>query len=544
MATTTEDYVYDDYTTYPEYKAGILIWKVVPPILIVVGTIGNLLSIVVLTRRSIRVSTTALYLTFLACSDLVVLYSGLLRQWLLFLWEYDLRHMSETACKLNIWLVYSSLDFSAWILIAVTLERVISAWCPYSAKTKCSRKYATALIITVLVFLLGLNSHLLYGMVNRVNVDESGNVTEILKCREVNQAYGDFFNLIWPWIDLAVFCLIPFSVIVVGNGCILFKVIKSQRKTNSRIVPSITTNQSRTTHHNGPKHSSMTAMLFTLNMVFLFTTSPVSIYNIGYTHWVAEESHQNYANLDLWWAIVNMLMYTNNSLNFLLYCLSGTRFRQEVKRLFTFNFNERSDIALDIYTRTKFNTQVPTATPSHTPDRDISNINKNPNALQIPDMNTLHSSDTSGFGSCNSLHPSSALQASNRTTSVTGIAVTNGSASPVLDHSPGSPLHCSPNSSPKSSHNLQIPPNSAKTLNVESIETDERSCNSIRTLESLDNEALQNSVKNFDSDKETGVSATKEMDTNSSDNLEGTKTFQIPTISQTLDEGIHMDSTV
>ena len=67
------------------YKAGVLIWKVVPPILILLGTIGNSLSILVLTRRSIRVSTTALFLTVLACVDLLVLYSGLLRQWLIYL---------------------------------------------------------------------------------------------------------------------------------------------------------------------------------------------------------------------------------------------------------------------------------------------------------------------------------------------------------------------------------------------------------------------------------------------------------------------------
>ena len=458
MDTTTpgvEDY--DDYTDYTEYKAGLMIWKVVPPILIIVGTIGNILSILVLTRRSIRVSTTALYLTFLAFSDLCVLYTGLLRQWLIYLFEYDVRHVSNAGCKIHIWLLYTSLDFSAWILIAVTLERVISAWCPYSAKTKCSRKYATALVVAILIFLLGLNSHLLYGMVHKEQLDESTNATITSKCVEINDKYGDFFNLTWPWIDLCAFCLIPFSVIVIGNGFILFKVIKSQRKTKARIVPSINTGETRPSHRTTSKHSSMTAMLFTLNMVFLVTTSPVSIYNIGYTHWVSDGTHQTYASLDLWWAIVNMLMYTNNSLNFLLYCLSGTRFRQEVKRLFCSMFGQRSQTQVDIYTRTKFNTQIPTQTPSRTPDMEAQR--RMPNTLPVPDVNHLvHSSDTSGFGSCNSLHPGSALNPTGRTTSMTGISLSNGGSTTLtcIDKSMSNTRENSPSPSTKEELQLKV----------------------------------------------------------------------------------------
>ena len=110
------------------YKAGILIWKVVPPVLLLLGTIGNSLSILVLTRRSIRASTTALFLTVLAFSDLLGLYSGLLRQWVIYLFKTDVRHVSEAGCKINAWLVYSSLDYSAWIHIIVTWERVILCW--------------------------------------------------------------------------------------------------------------------------------------------------------------------------------------------------------------------------------------------------------------------------------------------------------------------------------------------------------------------------------------------------------------------------------
>ncbi|KAH3709262.1 hypothetical protein DPMN_068724 [Dreissena polymorpha] len=158
----------DYYKQLTIYKAGVLIWKLVPPVFILLGTIGNSLSILVLTRRSIRVSTTALLLTVLACSDLLVLYSGLLRQWLIYLFNTDVRHISEAGCKIHTWLVYSSLDFSAWILIILTLERVICSWLPHRAKTVCTKKTAVSILIAVVMFILVKNSHILYGMVFKI----------------------------------------------------------------------------------------------------------------------------------------------------------------------------------------------------------------------------------------------------------------------------------------------------------------------------------------------------------------------------------------
>ena len=205
-----------DYQSYSEYKASIIIWKTIPPLLITFGTGGNILSIVVLTRKSIRKSTTAIFLIFLTFSDLCVLYTGLFRQWLIYLINIDIRHLSEAFCKIHTWLVYSSLDFSAWIIISVTLERIIAVWCPYSHNSKCSRQTAFVCIIMLLAFIFGLNAHLLYGMVDK----ESGIIEQ--KCSSIDGSYSNFFRSVWSWMDLCMFCLIPFVVIVFGNSIILF----------------------------------------------------------------------------------------------------------------------------------------------------------------------------------------------------------------------------------------------------------------------------------------------------------------------------------
>ena len=402
--------VEDDYTSFPAYKAAAIIWKVVSPILIIFGTVGNSLCIYVLTRRSIRSSTTALYLTALAFSDLAVLYSGLLRQWLVYLFDVDVRQLNEVGCKLNIWLVYCSLDFSAWILLVVTLERVISAWLPHNYRSVCTKKSALSLILAIGVFMLALNSHLLYGMVFKDITDEFGNFVSEAKCVEINASYYSFFNKSWPWVDLCVFCVIPFTVIVIGNSLILLKVVKSHKKANSAIVPNVKVNSKHRSHSSGHgKHSSMTTMLFTLNIVFLLCTSPVSIYNIGYSYWVTNASPEKVATLDLWWAIVNMLQYTNNSINFLLYCLSGSKFRNEVINLFCRKLKARnaSSVARDSkYTRSRCDSES-----NRVRSRSNSASHHTVSSVQTPvqPLHTATDNDKNKHTYASTLHPDSAL---------------------------------------------------------------------------------------------------------------------------------------
>ena len=199
------------------------------------------------------------------------------------------------------------------------MERSIAVWCPYSHNSKCNRKNAIACIVTILLLVLGLNAHLMFGMVDK----GSGNNER--KCASIDENYSNFFRSVWSWMDLCMFCLIPFVVIVFGNSLILFNLFHRNDQSNQRF--------GNRRHLHNHRFSSMTTMLCTLNIVFFITTLPISIYNIGYTYWYSTQDQRSIAYLELWWSVVNMLMYTNNALNFLLYCLSGSRFRRELKRL-------------------------------------------------------------------------------------------------------------------------------------------------------------------------------------------------------------------
>ena len=310
------------------YKHSVNIWRVISPFLLVLGAFGNVLTILVLARKRSRNSSTAIFLTALAFSDLLVLFSGLLRQWIMYTFDVDVRELTPGGCKIHIFLVYFSLQYSSWLLVAVTCERFVGVWLPHRVKQGCTQFSAVVVISVLGVCLITLNAHWFYG-VGRSTYAE-GNVTLQTNCDSIFDHYDTFLVYTWPWIDLCVFSLVPLTILVVGNLAILIRVFISKYKTRVQIAPA----NPQSKNPRDDKTRQLTIMLSTLNLVFFVCTTPVSIYLIIepylMTHMTSDE---DIAVLYLWWAVVNCFMYLNNSINFILYFLSGSRFRDEVKAL-------------------------------------------------------------------------------------------------------------------------------------------------------------------------------------------------------------------
>lgn len=213
---------------YLEYHIGKNLWKYCSPVMIVLGTIGNIFSIVVLLQKSMRRQTTVMYLVALSFNDMAVLYIGLLRYWILVTFEIDVRHFSEFLCKVHIWLVYVTVDTSAWILVVVSFERLALVWYPHITKSVCTRTTAISILVAVVGTLMLINSHIMYGIGDVMKVEN--NQTTLLQCFFEHEDYQRFYVSIWPWIDLAIFNAIPFSIILFCNICILSNLYKRKQK--------------------------------------------------------------------------------------------------------------------------------------------------------------------------------------------------------------------------------------------------------------------------------------------------------------------------
>ena len=79
-------------------------------------------------------------------------------------------------------------------------------------------------------------------------------------------------------------------------------------------------------------NNSLTITLVVVNATFVVCNTPVMVFLLNRNGWFRPD--QEAAN-SLTWTVVVMAMYTNNALNFLLYCASGSKFRAEMRAMFT-----------------------------------------------------------------------------------------------------------------------------------------------------------------------------------------------------------------
>lgn len=158
----------EDYETY---ETAEMLWKVISPILIIFGTTGNVLVITLLTRKRSRNLPTSIYLSALAMSDLLALNTGLMRWWIKHTFDVDIRvDLSVMGCRFHWFIVYVVTQFSSWMLICVTMERVASTLLPHRRRVICTMKSSLIAVGVIFVFLVLLNGHFLFGYGDRSEI--------------------------------------------------------------------------------------------------------------------------------------------------------------------------------------------------------------------------------------------------------------------------------------------------------------------------------------------------------------------------------------
>ena len=367
-STNTTDNLQTNTTSSEEdivYQPAAMMWKICAPVLIIVGTIANIFSILVLTRKSMRNNTTIFYLTVLSFGDMVVLENGVLWKWIKYTFSYNIRDHSFIACRIHAYIIFISKHCTTWILVAVTLDRCIWVCKPFLAGRYLSVKNARFTAFGIFLFMLLFHAFLIL----EVKFEKVGSV---VKCVEVG-------GNIWPWVDIALFCLIPFTIMLICDVCIIKKIRRSTQKMSkyylkdknpgrwiemsvkrqqqnatasssvlnedSRRSPTpcssdvklsvnsakreatCDTNKLASYDSSANKRSSVTPMLLSVSFAYLILTIPIGIVLTSKPFVQNEEAKQ------MMWAVVRILRYCNNVIHFFLYCYTGSRFRRELRKM-------------------------------------------------------------------------------------------------------------------------------------------------------------------------------------------------------------------
>ena len=123
-----------------------------PWIIIILGLLGNAFCAIIVLRKQFRNKSIGVYLLALAILDTVFLLSNnLFHIGIKILFGVDIQALSNTGCAIVQYIFIASRAMSAWILVVLTVERMLALAIPHLAKSLNTRKRAVISTIVVVV---------------------------------------------------------------------------------------------------------------------------------------------------------------------------------------------------------------------------------------------------------------------------------------------------------------------------------------------------------------------------------------------------------
>jgi hypothetical protein len=349
-----------------------------PWIMIIFGTISNILSIIVLTRKKLRKSSTFFYLACLSAIDLTVVYLFCINFITYYHLNIDLQSKHVILCKFFAFSIYFLPQYSAWTCAAVSIDRVIGViFTIHGRYAATAKRWNTPLRARNIVFIIGtclflLNLQFLFYPNEYTNNNNNNNNTRQM-IEDVNAIYCSpeniprfqtYYNNIWVYVDLSINVLIPFGIMILCSIIIIIRVRKTaQNLDNSRkrsVQPSVVTSTAANSNgacttttttlrkksnfisSSSSKARNISTMLATNNFVFISLTLPIVVF-LSVTPAINDESvcANLRAKLRLAKIICIILMNTNCTVNIFVYSVMASQFRRELIILFCDTFKKR-----------------------------------------------------------------------------------------------------------------------------------------------------------------------------------------------------------
>ena len=181
----------------------------VTPVILFGGTVGNVLTIIVILTHHFRATPSSVLLGCLAFVDIGVLYFNLLDIWLGSLLGGSLqytRDLSEAGCKFGTFVTVFLTHYSSWLLVLINCDRVVCVWRPLKARAWCSRRRLVVALITTMFALALISVHLFWTTEYHEELARD-------RCHYNERLMGVHGYLAWLNIDASLFVFIPFLLI-------------------------------------------------------------------------------------------------------------------------------------------------------------------------------------------------------------------------------------------------------------------------------------------------------------------------------------------
>ncbi|CAF1396179.1 unnamed protein product [Adineta ricciae] len=291
-----------------EFIQKVNFWIIIMEILMVIcGIVGNGLALIVINRRSLRDTSSSVFITYLAIFDISVLVvhvsSLATSHWI---------HSYISHCLLT-YLADLVTFCSVWIIVIMTLERCIAVRSPFLAKRFCTTENARSSIYTLIFVALMLFS-ITFPFVYTIDKVQQ-------KCG-VRAQYQKIIRFIKP----TIFYFVP-DLLLLANVFVIYELFMAKRQRQRTLMnPETAINQLNAVSFNR-KQQQLTIMLVTVSLSFYLFTTPAII---DYIRQINPPKHHDVKRLKLRFLMTNLSvlwLQMSSATNFFFYCLAGSKFR-------------------------------------------------------------------------------------------------------------------------------------------------------------------------------------------------------------------------
>ena len=310
---------FEEVEKHMSYKIAYYINQYWFTILVPIGLIGNTLSFFVMIRPKNRKVSTCIYMAAISINDNLMMCLAFIH-WLVTVANViDWRLWS---CKSLAYLVIFSLQCSTYLVLAMTIDKYAAIKWPHRAATYSTPTRALSICFGVIMCAL------CYNVPNLFAITLIGN-------RCIAYVLGGLKTKIYSWISFLVNFIIPFSMLIHMNHAIVKAVRNSQKmfRTNTDIaISKKDQGMDRRQRTMKSTENQLTVMLLLVTILFLILLFPTNIRFI-YSTFVGRDTPFKYATSSLIYELTYKMYSTNSGINFFLYCISGERFRNDLKQI-------------------------------------------------------------------------------------------------------------------------------------------------------------------------------------------------------------------
>lgn len=301
-------------------NASAYLWIIFSPIFLFVGVFGNILNLFVLRKMHFEKNPTLILLFLLSFTDIAVLLVGLPRYWARDALQFDLRTVSQFSCKVSLFLIYISMQLSSWILVMVSVIRMIKTVLPLrfpKKKIRVTRKNTLTVFCIVVIVLCIINVH--FFITNGV-ITEKGEAY----CTSLTPDFSNFDEYVFVYIDFLILSVFPAIIIIVCN-IFIYHVLKNMKRRRA--------STSSTDKVTSVSVSRVTRMLFVTSSYFVISTAPISLHFIADSYVRPGSDDLTQAKLDMSFTVLYLFQFSHFVINFYCYTFTNKRFRRSVKKL-------------------------------------------------------------------------------------------------------------------------------------------------------------------------------------------------------------------